>query len=174
MKTRSITGAHDGTLPDDIFDLIGNRQMTDDTNTGNRNTGVAGCSNGWTDDLGPGGKAVMEALRAMSGRIEALEAERDALADFIDSKHSEHGNIWRYWRDMATKAVEKRKTAEAERDALVEKLEQEIAAAEARGHRAGRKHERGLIYDFMAHMDSEGKSYAEQILAAIQEDNTND
>jgi hypothetical protein len=45
-----------------------------------------------------------------------------------------------------------------------------IAEAEARGHRAGRKHERDLIYAFMAHMDSEGKAYTEQILAATRGD----
>jgi len=29
MRTRSITGSHDGTLPDDIFDLMGDEPMTD-------------------------------------------------------------------------------------------------------------------------------------------------
>jgi hypothetical protein len=43
-----------------------------------------------------------------------------------------------------------------------------IAEAEARGYRAGRKHERDLICAFMEHMDSEGKFYAEQILAVIR------
>ena len=55
---------------------------------------------------------------------QAMVAERDALAEAIDSEHSQHGNIWRFWRGIADKAVANRKTAEAERDALVEKLTQ--------------------------------------------------
>ena len=60
-------------------------------------------------------------------RIEELEAERDALAEAIDSEHSQHGNIWRFWRGIADKAVANRKTAEAERDALAEKLAKAVA-----------------------------------------------
>ena len=50
--------------------------------------------------------------------------------------------------------------------------EAKLAAERERAYNAGRKHERDLIYVFAQRMDTEGKAYAEQILAAIRKGDT--
>jgi hypothetical protein len=47
-------------------------------------------------------------------------------------------------------------------------LDRVVAAERDRAFNAGRKHERDLIHAFAQLMDTEGKAYAEQILAAIR------
>ena len=51
-------------------------------------------------------------------------------------------------------------------------LDRVVAAERKRAYNAGRKHERDLIYVFAQRMDTEGKAYAEQILAAIRNGDT--
>jgi hypothetical protein len=59
-----------------------------------------------TDNLEPGGEAVMEALRAMSGRIEELEAERDALADDLDAMRRTIAPIYKLREEREALAAE--------------------------------------------------------------------